>query len=151
MVEDRIEREIVIEAPPQRVWEAVTTAEHLGTWFGDAGAEIDLRPGGALMLRWKDFGEVRGRVEQVEPPRFFSYHWGWPEGSPIEPGHQTLVEFTLDPDGAGTRLRVVESGFAGLKGDDEAKAKHHEENSGGWTSELAELKSYAEGARQGTA
>jgi uncharacterized protein YndB with AHSA1/START domain len=40
---DRIEREIAIAAPIERVWELVTEPEHVGRWFGDAGAEIDLR------------------------------------------------------------------------------------------------------------
>ena len=47
MVPDQIERETVIAAPVERVWALLTEAEHLGRWFGDAGAEIDLRPGGA--------------------------------------------------------------------------------------------------------
>ena len=54
MIPDRIERETVINAPVERVWELITEAEHLGRWFGDAGAEIDLRPGGALVLRWSE-------------------------------------------------------------------------------------------------
>ena len=43
---DRIERTVEIAHPPARVWAALTTAEGLGTWFGNA-ATIDLRPGGA--------------------------------------------------------------------------------------------------------
>ena len=48
MVPDRIERETLINAPSERVWALITEAQHLGRWFGDAGAEIDLRPGGAM-------------------------------------------------------------------------------------------------------
>ena len=47
---DRIETDVLIAAPLQRVWDLITSAEHLGRWFGNAGAEIDLRPGGALSL-----------------------------------------------------------------------------------------------------
>ena len=43
MTEDRIERDVLIDAPVERVWALITQAEHLGTWFGDAGADIDLR------------------------------------------------------------------------------------------------------------
>ena len=50
MTADQIERETTIAAPVERVWSLITEAEHLGKWFGDAGAEIDLRPGGALRL-----------------------------------------------------------------------------------------------------
>ena len=44
MVADRIEREITIAAPIERVWSILTEAEHIHGWFADA--EIDLRPGG---------------------------------------------------------------------------------------------------------
>ena len=75
MVTDQIERETVINAPVERVWELITEAEHLGRWFGDAGAEIDLRPGGAMVLRWAEHGTSRGRVVAVEPHTRFSYRW----------------------------------------------------------------------------
>ena len=77
---DRIERDVLIAAPVERVWELITSAEHLGRWFGDAGAEIDLRPGGPLSLRWREYGTVHGRVEAVEPPTA-SRTAGWRRGS----------------------------------------------------------------------
>ena len=142
MVPDSIEREIVIEAPVERVWSVVTEAEHIGRWFGDAGAEIDLRPGGALRCSWAKHGTVHGVVERVEAPRFFSYRWARPVGADVRHGNSTLVEFSLTPEEKGTRLRVVESGFRELEGTDAEKAKYAEENTGGWKSELAELAAY---------
>ncbi len=59
-------------------------------------------------------------------------------------GEATLVEFTLVPDGSGTLLRVVETGFASLNATAEEQVTSAEENAKGWTSELAELKEYAE-------
>ena len=146
MVPDRIEREVTIDAPVERVWSVITEAEHVGRWFGDAGAEIELWPGGRFRCSWMQHGTVLGVVERVEPPRFFSYRWARPVGADVNAGNSTLVEFILTPDGAGTRLRVVESGFRGLDGTDEQRATYAEENTGGWKSELAELASYA--ARQ---
>ena len=69
-----IEREITIEAPVDRVWSLITEAEHLGTWFGDAGANIDLRPGGALEVRWEDH-TLTGVVTAVEPKSRFTFRW----------------------------------------------------------------------------
>ncbi len=66
---DRIERDILINAPMARVWALITQAEHLGTWFGDAGAEIDLREGGELELRWEKHGTTRGRIGAWTSPR----------------------------------------------------------------------------------
>ncbi len=72
---DRIERDILINAPMARVWALITQAEHLGTWFGDAGAEIDLREGGELELRWEKHGTTRGRIERVDEPTAFAFRW----------------------------------------------------------------------------
>lgn len=147
MVPDQIERETVINAPVERVWALITEAEHLGRWFGDAGAEIDLRPGGAIVLRWADHGTNRGRVVAVEPPTRFAYRWAPfkdPGGEEPAEGNSTLVEFTLEPKGDGTLLRVVESGFASLATSDEQRAANHAGNTRGWEFETGELAEYAE-------
>lgn len=143
MTTDRIEREIVINAPQDRVWAALTEAEHVARWFGDA-AEVDLRPGGKMVFGWKEYGDHYARVERVEPPGFFSYRWG--RGTEVEPaaGNSTLVEFTLVPEGTGTRLRVVETGFASLAANTDEKDTAVRENTEGWKAELGELQEYVE-------
>src|SRR5512144_2331753 len=147
MVPEQIERETVIAAPVERVWALLTEAEHLGRWFGDAGAEIDLRPGGAISLAWEQHGTVRGRVVDVEPPRRFSYRWAVLRDVPdadVAEGNSTLVEFTLHAEGDGTRLRVVESGFASLAAEAAKQSERAEDNREGWGIELGELRDYAE-------
>ena len=67
MVPDRVEREILIEAPPDIVWTVITEAEHVGRWFSDSAA-IDLRPGGELILTWDEHGAVYWRVEKDRSP-----------------------------------------------------------------------------------
>jgi len=139
---DRIERVIEITHPPTKVWAAITTAEGLGTWFGNQ-ATIDLRPGGSGQLKWDNGHIAELRVERVEEPRVFGYTWhifGLPENDP----RRTYVEFTLEPVGAGTRLTVVETGFAQLPEDDFRKA--FDGNTQGWTNELAELVNYLDAA-----
>ena len=102
MAPDTIEREVTIAAPIERVWTILTEAEHIGGWFADAGAEIDLRPGGALVMRWAEHGTTPARVEAVEPPHRFAYRWtahhAEAGAEPVE-GNSTLVEFTLTPEG----------------------------------------------------
>ena len=147
MVPDRIERDTVIDAPVERGWELITKPEHVGRWFGDAGAEIDLRPGGALVLRWAEHGTSRGRVVAVEPRARFAYRWAPfndPGGEEPVEGNSTLVEFTLEPEADGTRLRVVESGFASLDATEERRLANHQGNTAGWEHETGELREYAE-------
>ena len=146
MAADKIEQDIVIDAPVERVWALITEAEHLGKWFGDAGADIDLREGGELELRWEEHGTSRGRIERVDEPNAFAFRWApFRDPGGVEPtkGNSTLVEFTLAAEGDGTRLRVVETGFASLDTSPDQQAKNHEGNTRGWSSELGELADYA--------
>src|SRR5687768_9527215 len=139
---DRIERTIEIGHPPARVWAALTTAEGLAAWFGHR-ATIDLGPGGGAQLPWKSGDRADLRVDRVEEPRVFGFTWhiyGLPEDDP----RRTYVEFTLEPVGAGTRLTVVESGFAQLPED--AYRKAYDGNTRGWASELDELVDYLDAA-----
>jgi uncharacterized protein YndB with AHSA1/START domain len=140
---DRIERTVQLAHPPQRVWAALTTAEGLAAWFGDEAA-IDLRPGGAARMRWAAEGfTAQMRVERVEEPRVFGFTWGI-YGLPEDDPRRTYVEFTLEPAGPGTRLTVVESGFAQLTPD--AYQKAYDGNTEGWAKELGELAAYLDAA-----
>jgi uncharacterized protein YndB with AHSA1/START domain len=140
VVPDSVEGEIVIDAPPSVVWSIVTSAEHLAGWFSDE-AEIDLRPGGRMLLTWRGHGTYEGRVETVDPPRLFAFRWQTREEAFSETS-STLVVMTLEAEENGTRLRVVESGFAALPWPEDARARYADENSQGWLSELDELRDY---------
>ena len=148
---DRIERDVLIGAPVERVWELITRAEHLGTWFANAGAEIDLRPGGAMSLTWQRQGTVHGRVETVEPPHRFAYRWVHTRDTRQEPipANSTLTEFTLAAEGDGTRVSVVESGFDALDLDEAARAELFASHARGWAVELGELVDHAVGSPAG--
>jgi uncharacterized protein YndB with AHSA1/START domain len=90
-------------------------------------------------MTWTGGETADMRVERVEEPVVFGFTWhiyGLPEGDP----RRTYVEFTLEPAGAGTRLTVVETGFAQLPPD--AHRKAYESTTEGWASELGELVAY---------
>src|SRR5262249_29407644 len=74
---------------------------------------------------------VHMRVERVDEPTVFGYTWhiyGLPEDDP----RRTYVEFTLEPTAAGTRLTVVETGFAQLP--DDAHKTAYDGNARSWAS-----------------
>lgn len=135
---------VEIAAPIERVWALVSEADHLGTWFGDAGATIDLHPGGAMSLTWREHGTALVRVEQVQPPTMLAFVWGRGAGREPEPGVMTRVVFRLSSTAAGTRVWVEETGFAALTGTDEQREAARQDNIGGWNAEIGELKQYAE-------
>jgi len=93
-----IRREIVLPAPREDVWEALTEPERLADWFAN-DVDLDLWPGGDASFRWSNGEERHATVTEVEPERRLAFEWD-DEGE---------VEFTLDDDADGTRLTVVES------------------------------------------
>jgi uncharacterized protein YndB with AHSA1/START domain len=94
---ERIERELIVEAPAKEVWEAVTG----DGWLADEVA-FDLQAGGDAWFRYDD--EVKtGWVEDVLVPERLAFWWAI-DGEPA-----TRVELTLTEDGDQTRLRVVET------------------------------------------
>ena len=139
---DRIERTVDIAHPPAKVWAALTTAEGLASWFGNT-ATIDLRPGGAARMTWTEGYVAEMRVERVEEPSVFGFTWPI-NGLPDDDPRRTYVEFTLTPTEDGTRLTVVEAGFAQLPEDLHDKAFNG--NVDGWRSELGELVAYLDAA-----
>jgi uncharacterized protein YndB with AHSA1/START domain len=146
MVPQRIEREIVIDAPVEVVWAVVTEPEHISKWFSDS-VELDLRPGGQAVLHWDGRRTVQGRVERVEPPHYLSFRWVVRDEPQLTDDNATLVEFSLRAEGGATRLTVVESGFRDLAGPEDEKQGHFDGHTSGWEKELGELVEYVGGRR----
>ena len=142
MVPNQIEREILIEAPIEVVWNVVTEPRHIQQWFADE-AEVELRVGGSGRMRFKSGDSYKLQIEAVEPPRRFTFRWVQPEGSVVRADNSMLVEFTLQPEAGRTRLRVVESGFDTVDWWDAQKAKYTESHSSGWQTIVGRLRDYA--------
>jgi uncharacterized protein YndB with AHSA1/START domain len=139
---DRIERSAELAHPPHRVWAALTTPQGLSAWFGER-ATIDLRPGGAAQMTFKSGVAVQMRVERVDEPVVFAFTWRLPNLPENDP-RRTYVEFTLEALRTGTRLRVVETGFAQLP--DASRRATYDSHAEGWTSEFGELATYLDAA-----
>jgi uncharacterized protein YndB with AHSA1/START domain len=93
-----IRKEIVLPAPREEVWAALTEEDRLEDWFANH-VELDLRPGGGASFRWSNGEERHAVVTGVEPEERLAFAWE-DEGE---------VELTLADDEAGTRLTVVET------------------------------------------
>lgn len=139
-IPDEVRREVVIEAPQERVWRAITEPDELVRWFPDKIAEVDLRPGGAIRIEWQDGEFDDGTVDVLAQPSRFAFRW---HGAGFD-SPETLVEFTLEAVGDGTRVVVVESGFSKVR--EEKRSAAWQDNDGGWAKELGELKAYLEAA-----
>jgi uncharacterized protein YndB with AHSA1/START domain len=95
---NRIERELLLPAPPEDVWDVVTGAG----WLAEE-VHLDLFPGGDANFRSRE-SVKNGWVEEVLAPARLAFWWAT-DGDPA-----TRVELTLEPEGeAATRLRVIET------------------------------------------
>jgi uncharacterized protein YndB with AHSA1/START domain len=127
-----------VAAPPQRVYDTLTTGAGWDAWFTQ-GAEVDARPGGYMLFRWVDFkvdrytAESRGPVLEATSPKRFVFQW-------TAGDTPTTIEFNLEPLGPGTVVTVTESGHTTSPKDLEALV----ECASGWGEALTLLKVYLE-------
>jgi uncharacterized protein YndB with AHSA1/START domain len=138
-----IEQEILIDAPAEVVWRVLTEPEQVRRWFAE---EVDLDPtagyDGSLTFNQSAARSLRVHVtvQSVEPVRSFSYRWLHPQGAEAVEGNSTLVEFTLTPEGDGTRLRVVESGLDQMNWPPQERDAFIDEHTHGWVTYLGRLR-----------
>jgi uncharacterized protein YndB with AHSA1/START domain len=110
-----VRRSVVLPAPVEAVWAALTEAGHLSAWLG-GDVELDAFPGGQIAVR-EDGRLRRGVIVDLDPLRHLEIRWlpstrriGFVWGPDEEPADTSgEVEFRLEPaPGRGTRLTVVE-------------------------------------------
>jgi uncharacterized protein YndB with AHSA1/START domain len=154
---DRIEKTIVLRAPRERVWRAISDAREFGSWFGVA-FETGFAPGarmkGTVVPTTVDAEVAKMQepyagtqfefsVERVEPMRLFSFRW---HPFAIDPTVDysseptTLVTFELEDIPDGTLLRITESGFDRVPLARRVEA--FEANEEGWTAQARLIEKY---------
>ena len=128
---EAIAGEIEIEAPPHKVFEALTDPAQLAEWWGSPDTyrtfnwKLDLRPGGAWGCEARSMdgplSTVTGKYLVVDPPRQLSYTWNpsW------QPGEESQVHYQLQATASGTLVRFRHEGFQ--------TAKSREGHTAGWT------------------
>lgn len=131
-----IEREITIDAPPEVVFEVISRPEYVREWW-EAESDVQPTPGATGELAWSDGDNPRAHVTPItvvvaEPPRVFTFRWTHRAGEEAVDGNSLLVTFELVPVGAGTLLRLTETGFR-ERGWEIAKLEHeYQEHVIGW-------------------
>ena len=96
-----VERDTLVEASPEEVWEALTDEDRLEEWLAP---DVDLDPveGGEIAVRDGD-DHRNGTVETMEEGERFAFTWSRPgEG-------ESFVEFTIEALPGGSRVTVVET------------------------------------------
>ena len=105
---DALSLEFDLAHPPEKVWRALTDPVLLAEWLLPV-VGFELAPGAAFRFTTQAYpgwdGTVDCRLLEIEAHRKLSYTWS-------VPFLETVVTFTLTPTPSGTRLSVVQSGFA---------------------------------------
>lgn len=143
-IPNTITRTLDLAHPQEKVWAALTTIDGITGWFG-SHADGEITPGSDVEMRWEQHDNFTKTlaIKVVDPMSVFAYSWGI-NGAPDGDPRQTYVEFTLEPTQAGTRLTVVETGFAQLP--DEWLEASYQGNTQGWQTELDKLSAYLDAA-----
>jgi uncharacterized protein YndB with AHSA1/START domain len=130
---------IYIASTPQKIWQALTSAEFSRQYFFGNAVEIDLRIGGAFIVRTPDGAlHISGEVMECEAEKKLTvtFNVNWP--GLIETLGQTLVTYEIEPAGDAVRLTLTESHEREL-GDDILSGGRQ-----GWPAILSSLKSVLE-------
>ena len=143
---DHIERTVTFSAPIERAWKAITEPQQISKWFGDHAEINNLRVGEEILFGWKEHNSHRAIIEEVDAPRRFAYRWHAGQSdmnTPFDSAPSTLVTFTLEAIDGGTRLTVLETGFAALP--EAIRERSLRDNTSGWQAELDDLSAYLNG------
>jgi len=130
---------IYIASTPERVWEALTSAEFSRKYFFGNAVEVDLKVGGAYVVRTPDGAlHISGEVIECDPPRklTMTFNVNWPEL--IERLGPTLVTYEIEQAGDAVKLTMLQSHDRPI--DDDILSGGRE----GWPAILSSLKSVLE-------
>lgn len=135
----KLVNQIIINAPQERVWEAITTPEFTARYYYGCAVETDLTPGSPFTYKMPDGSPiVEGEVVLSDPPNrlIHTYHSVWP---PMNEDAPTKVTWELVPMSANvTRVTVVHEEFQG------ETATYQGLQSGGWAWILSNMKTLLE-------
>jgi uncharacterized protein YndB with AHSA1/START domain len=139
-----IERDIHVDASPEVVFEVISRPEHMREWWpDDARFEPVAGAPGELMWRDEQTGEtmtVDLAVVEVDPPKRFSFRWCFTE--PDRAGQSLFVTFDLVPAGAGTRIRMTETGFREMGWEIAVLEEQYNDHVSGWDNYIPALGRY---------
>ena len=119
--------EIVMDAPPEAVFETLTDPDRVREWCG-GDAEIELRVGGRYSFGWEGGGPVE--IIDLAAPSRLAYTWAYP------PEPESVVTWELEGSGGRTRVTVMHTGFG-----DRGVADYET----GWTGFLVTIRNQVEG------
>lgn len=148
-VQDKIERQVVLKATPERVWRALTDIQEFAQWFGVTIRSGDFKPGARIECT-SVHDDCAGELFFFDVVRMDAPHslvWRWHPGlkdPALDYSQESMTEvaFRLEAAESGTRLTIVESGFEKIRL--ERRLKVLGENSHGWDEQIKSIQKHVE-------
>jgi uncharacterized protein YndB with AHSA1/START domain len=101
---------IYIAATPEKVWEALTTAEFSRKYFSGFAVEIELKVGGAFAVRAPDGSvHISGEVIACDPPNKLTVTWDVNWRGLVEKLGPTLVTYEIEQSGESVKLTLIQA------------------------------------------
>jgi len=101
---------IYITSTPEKVWDALTSAEFTRQYFFGRTIEIEPNKDGSFVLRMPDGRvDVKGRVAEWKPPRRLSVTWTVDWNAQMRELPECLVTYDLEQTGEAVRLTMTEA------------------------------------------
>jgi len=130
---------IYIASTPEKVWQALTSAEFSRKYFFGNAVEVDLKVGGAYIVRTPDGAlHISGEVIECNPPKKLTvtFNVNWP--ALVEKLGPTLVTYEIEQTGEAVKLTMLQSHDRPLSDDILSGGRQ------GWPAIFSSLKSVLE-------
>jgi uncharacterized protein YndB with AHSA1/START domain len=141
---NRIEKQIELNVPLSRVWQAIADYREFGQWFGvnlEKPFSVNQVTKGKITTPNYEYVKFEAIAQKIQPENYFSYTWH-PYAVDLDTDYSeetpTLVEFTLKKTQAGTLFTVAETGFDEIPHHRQEEAFEMHEK--GWTEQLQNIK-----------
>ena len=111
LLKEKITQRSFIKASKEKIYDTISSADGWNAFFTH-DLEVEPKPGGKIIWRWKDWGpdfytvEAEGKVVAVDPPHKFAFQW-----HPAGKEYPTTITFDLNEAYGGTVLTITEEGY----------------------------------------
>jgi len=131
--DETIQREIIVDGSPEKIFKALLDKNELALWFSDHTEQVDPQVGGIYDVGWRDKKGHQigpGKITDLQENRILSYSWD------LKKNDGKLARWELIPMKDKTKVRLTHEGFK--------PGRYNKDYVQGWHAYMLTLKEYIE-------
>lgn len=136
----KVEQDIYVNSSPPGVWFALTNPLIIKKYLFGTDTETTWEPGTSVVFSGEWEGQTyrdHGTVLENKENEVLSYsYWSAFSGLEDQPENYSVIRFELSPEGAGTRLKIIQKGYA--------SEENRDHSVGTWAETLEQLRKVTE-------